>query len=73
MVNESQIITDINNSSALLSKKTCISQHPYVTDVEAEIKQIKEEEQKAMEQFGNAFVNKTDPNEPDDGGEEDEE
>ena len=61
MVNESQIITDINNSSAILSKKTCISQHPYVTDVEAELEQIKTEQEEAMEQFGNAFVDKTDP------------
>ena len=58
MVNESQIITDINNSSAILSKKTCISQHPYVTDVEAELKQIEEEQQKAMEQYGDAFTQK---------------
>ena len=66
MVNESQIITDINNSSAILSKRTCVAQHPYVTDVDAELKQIEEEEQKAFEQYGNAFMQKTD------GGEEDE-
>lgn len=58
MVNETQIITDINNSSSLVSKKTCISKHPYVADVDAELKQIEEEQQKAMEQFGNGFVNK---------------
>lgn len=60
MVNESQIITDINNSSAILSKKTCIAQHPYVVDVEAELEQIKAEQEEAMEQFGNAFVTKDD-------------
>lgn len=67
MVNESQVITDINNSSAILSKKTCISQHPYVTDVDAELEQIEKEQAEAMEQYGNAFVQK-----PDDvqGGEE---
>lgn len=58
MVNESQIITDINNSSALVSKKTCISKHPYVADVDAEPKQIEEEQQKAVEQFGNGFTKK---------------
>ena len=58
MVNESQIITDINNSAAILSKKTCISQHPYVTDVEAELEQIKSEQEEAMEQFGDAFMQK---------------
>lgn len=55
MVNESQIITDINNSAAILSKKTCIAMHPYVEDVDAELEQIKSEQEEAMEQFGNAF------------------
>ena len=59
MVNESQIIADINTSSVLLSKKTCISQHPYVQDVDAELKQIEEETQKNMEQFGNTFMQGT--------------
>lgn len=67
MVNESQIIADINNSAAILSKKTCIAQHPYVVDVEAELEQIKSEQEEAMEQFGNAFMTK----EP--GGEEENE
>ena len=58
MVNESQIIADINNSAEILSKKTLIANHPYVGDVEQELEQLEEEEQKAMEQFGNAFVQK---------------
>jgi len=55
MVNESQIITDVNNSAELLSKKTCISMHPYVEDVEAELEQIKAEQEEAMETYQNAF------------------
>lgn len=70
MVNESQVITDINNSSAILSKKTLIAQHPYVDDVEKELEQLEEEEQKAMEQFGNAFIQK---DIPEDGGVNEEE
>ena len=58
MVNESQIITDINNSAAILSKKTCISQHPYVVDVEAELEQIKSEQEEAIEQYGDTFMQK---------------
>ena len=58
MVNESQIIADINASSVLLSKRTCVAQHPYVTDVELELKQIEEEQTADMEQYGNAFVQK---------------
>lgn len=71
MVNESQVITDINNSSAILSKKTCISQHPYVTDVDAELEQIEKEQAEAIEQYGNAFMQKSDGGENLDGeGEE---
>ena len=55
MVNESQVITDINNSSSILSKKTLIANHPWIDDVEAELEQLDEEEQKMMEQYGNAF------------------
>lgn len=71
MVNESQVITDINNSSAILSKKTCISQHPYVTDVEAELKQIEEEQTAAMEQYGNAFMQKSVNGDGEENGSED--
>ena len=58
MVNESQIIADINASSVILSKKTCVAQHPWIDDVEQEMKQIEEEQTAAMEQYGNAFTNK---------------
>ena len=55
MVNQSQIIADINASMAVLSRKTCVAQHPYVRNVEDEMKQIEDERNEAMEQFGNAF------------------
>lgn len=58
MVNESQVITDINNSAAILSRKTCVAQHPYVDDVDAELEQIEKEQQEAVEQYGNAFMQK---------------
>ena len=58
MVNESQIIADIVASSVILSKKTCVAQHPYVTDVEQELEQMKTEQEEAMEQFGNAYITK---------------
>lgn len=74
MVNESQIITDINNSSTILSKKTCVAMHPYVEDVDAELEQIKTEQEEAMEQFGTGLMTKTKTGEEDgdelDGNEE---
>lgn len=56
MVNESQVIADVNASSALISKRTALSMHPYVTDVEKELKELDKEQEKAMAQFGNAQV-----------------
>ena len=58
MVNESQIIADLNASAGILSKKTLVSLHPWVSDVESEIQQIKDEEAEQMEQFGNMNVEK---------------
>jgi SPP1 family phage portal protein len=43
MISESQIISDIKNSVGLISNKTLISMHPYVSDVEAEEAQMKKE------------------------------
>ena len=58
MVNESQVITDVNNSTSILSKRTCVAQHPWVTDVDAEMEQIEKEQHEAMEQFDNALMQK---------------
>ena len=54
MINESQVIQDINASSALLSKRTLLSQHPFVNDVDDELKELDKEQAKELEQFGNA-------------------
>ena len=57
MVNESQVITDIANS-ADLSKKTRIAMHPWIEDADAEMEQIKKEQEENVEQYGNAFIQK---------------
>lgn len=76
MVNESQVITDINNSRDILSNKTLVAMHPWVDDVEAELKQIEEEKQANIEQYGMAFntppENNPEPDNPDDVEDEDE-
>ena len=43
LINENEAIEECIKSLSVLSKKTVISQHPWVTDVDLEIKQIKEE------------------------------
>lgn len=55
LINESEIINDCRNSVGLISNKTILANHPYVEDVEAELKQIKKEKQEEAEQYGNAF------------------
>ena len=55
MVNESQVITDINNSSSLLSKHTLIANHPWIDDVDAEEALVKKEEEENIDQYANAF------------------
>ncbi len=60
MVNESQIIADINASSAILSKRTLIAQHPYITDVEDELERLDEEAQESLDVYGAAFDNTPD-------------
>lgn len=42
-INESQTITDCQNSKGIISNKTIIANHPYVKGVEEEIKQIEKE------------------------------
>jgi len=56
-INESQTITDCQNSTGVISNKTIISNHPWVNDVDEEIKQI-EEEAKTSEvaMFGDPIV-----------------
>jgi SPP1 family phage portal protein len=47
-INESQTITDFQNSGGRISNKTAVANHPWVDDVDEELKQL-EEEDKALE------------------------
>ena len=42
-INESQTIIDCQNSKGVISDETIIANHPYVTDVDEELKRIKKE------------------------------
>ena len=55
VVIESQVIADIKNSVGILSKETLVAQHPYVTNVEEELKKIEKEEQAQQEQAMNDY------------------
>ncbi|MEK3722298.1 phage portal protein [Paenibacillus sp. FSL H8-0034] len=49
-VDESAIISDIKNSVGILSDETLVAQHPYVTDVQAELERIKKQKDEALDQ-----------------------
>lgn len=51
LINENDIISNCTNSQGVISEKTIIAHHPWVTNLEQELKQIKEEEkQNELEQ-----------------------
>lgn len=50
-INESQSITDAQNSKGVISDKTIIANHPWVEDTEEEIKQIEKENSTPEEAF----------------------
>ena len=65
LMNNSETIQNIKNSEGLISRRTQLSHHPYVTDVEDELKRIKEEEEEEKRNndiYNNVF---TTPNNPD--------
>ena len=47
-VNETDIINNAVNSNGLLSKRTILQNHPWVTDVDEELARIDEEKKAAM-------------------------
>ncbi len=51
LMDEGQIIENIKNSVGILSNQTLVAQHPFIDDVEAELKKIEDEEKKEMEEF----------------------
>lgn len=44
LLNSSEIINDLATSYEMLSKETILSKHPYVKDVQEELKRLKNEE-----------------------------
>ena len=51
VVNDSETIENLKNSVGIISKRTLVANHPYVDDVEDEIKQIEKETKEEQEQF----------------------
>ena len=48
ITNESEKISDCQNAEGQVSRRTILAHHPFVTDVDAELKQLQKEEQDAL-------------------------
>lgn len=51
ITNDTETITNLANSQSFISKRTLVANHPYVDNVEDELKQIKKEQEEAIEQY----------------------
>ena len=51
-IEETDVINNIRNSEGIISKRTQLENHPWITDVDAELERIEEEKTKAMKRFG---------------------
>ena len=51
ITNDTETITNLANSLSFISKRTLVANHPYVDNVEDELKQIKKERKEAIEQY----------------------
>ena len=52
MMNETEVIENCQKSVGILSDETIISNHPWITDVKAEIKRIESQKQNDIDQYG---------------------
>ncbi|MDD7410144.1 phage portal protein [Fusobacterium gastrosuis] len=63
LVNEAETIVNCNQSSTLLSLETVLSQHPWVSNVDEELKKIKKQKQESIEGEYVGVINTPDDNE----------
>jgi SPP1 family phage portal protein len=52
IMNEAEIIKSVGESKGIVSDKTAIKNHPWVNDVEEELKMMDEEKQKSIDVYG---------------------
>ena len=63
LISEGEVIENVNKSQDL-SLETRLAMHPWIDDVQAELKRINKEKEESMEQYGLAFNPATNGNNP---------
>ena len=61
LINESEAITNCQNSVGILSTETIVEQHPWTKDAQTELERLKKEKEEAMSDYMGAFPNKQQP------------
>jgi SPP1 family phage portal protein len=56
LMNEADTINNVRNSAGILSNETLVAQHPWVTDVSAELDRIDGESREKADIYGGAFT-----------------
>jgi len=56
ITNDVEMVNMIQASKGIVSDKTLLAVHPFVSDVNAEMQEIEAQEQKAIEKFGNEML-----------------
>lgn len=54
-INESQAITDCQQSAGIVSQRTIVANHPWTVDVDEELKQLNKEKEEAIDDYAGAF------------------
>lgn len=55
LINEAEAIQECRNSQGILSRETIVGQHPWVENVEEELRRLEKEEAQALENYEGAF------------------
>ena len=55
LMNEKEIIESCAGSAGILSQETLVAQHPWTTDVEAELKRLRREKEESMQEYAGTF------------------
>ena len=69
-INESQAITDCQNSKGVISDETILENHPWVKDVDEELRRMKAQEREAEKTISSMFTDTNEDNEDEVLGEE---
>ena len=58
VTNDVETVNMIQYSKGIVSDKTLLSMHPFVSDVNAELQELEAQEQKELEKFGDMYATK---------------